>query len=394
MKRFFSIFLFVVVFANSAEVPSTEAIKAEIQAELKKKVASRIEPKTLALKYRLSVPVLPPTMARAEIERSVDAEIARQSAENFPNRDEQYAAEAAEKYPLVKLRETITVQVKRGGVSRGLLYENTASFIKVSGYRISKVDLVPESLALVNAKENEEQRKQHTYKRRADVEVAQERLADKIRGRHGKELFMQHGYVSRNGKWMAQNQVLDAAIAHETGLLRNKYGPHIKKAVLEKYGFTLVEGRWKRPEPEAVAAVVPPPAAPEPVSVAAPVATVDATPSAASPAIELPPGTPPEIAALVKDTLREHGHSSPYGRKRVPGAAPPPPPSGGWVWTLPSKPYSLLRDKDLPTREALWKKEMDRPENDPRYSPGDSIGLPFPPYKGTGTLRRSFFKLK
>ncbi|MFT5126472.1 MAG: hypothetical protein ACI8W8_000065 [Rhodothermales bacterium] len=384
MKFFLSISLLLVLCANSAELPPTDSLKAEIEAELKKKVESRIEPKSLALKYRLPIPVLPPTMSRDEIEQRIAAEVGRQSQEEFPNRDEEFAVAAAKKFPLVNVRDELSVQVKRGGVMKGVLYANESSFIKVSSYRINKVDLVPQSLALVDEKENATQRKRYIYKERQMVAVAQERLTDAIQDDFGKGLFIKHGYMSRQGKWIAQNELLDAAIAHETRLLRQKYGPHIKKAILEKYGYTLVQGRWKRPEPEVVAVAEPAAARP-----------------AVSPVVSLPPSTPPEAVAMLEKAARERGKPGRWGQERVKAAAPPPPPQGDWSWGLPSKPYSLARDKDIPSREQLWKLEMDRPESAERhrgrhygYGAANTVDVAYPDYKGTGTLRRSFFQVK
>jgi hypothetical protein len=376
MKFIATILLLFVGFANFADLPPTEALKAEIEAELKKKVESRIEPKALALKYRLPMPVLKPTMTRQEIEKSIAAEIAGQFGEKYPDRDEEFAAAAAKKFPMVNVREEITVQVKRGGVTKGVLYENQSSYIKVSSYRINKLDLVGESLALVDAEANAKYRKRHIYKERQMAAVAKERLSDAIREDHGRALFVKHGYVSRNGKWMAQNELLDAAIAHETRLLRKKYGPHIKKAVLEKYGFTLVEGRWKRPEPVALVAAVEPEPEPEPEPAA----------------ITIPDGLPPEAVAMVEQAMREQGIDG-HRQQKVQGTPPPPAPQGDWNWTLPSKPYSLTRDKDLPTRDELWKIEMARPEPPHRYH-APALDVAYPSYKGKGTLLRSFFKAK
>jgi hypothetical protein len=375
MKHFLTSLVLLVLAANSADVPSTEALKAEMERELTQKVESRLDPTQLAVKYRLPTPVLPPTMTREEIEARIASQVERESEEKFPNRDEEFAAEAAEKYPMVELRETITVQVKRGGVTTGVLYENNNAYIKVSSYRIHKVDLVGESLALLDPEANEKYRRKHIYKRRADVEVSQERLADKIRGELGKALYVKAGYVQRNGKWMAQNELLDAAMEHETRLLRKKYAPYIKKAVLEKYGFQLVEGRWQRPE--------------DVVAVAESQAVHES-------AVEPEPVSEPEAA---------------------PDAPPPPPPpvDESWDWGLPSKIYSLASDTDLPTPEQLWKIEaarvepLERPSRKREYSgyfrvdPGwaeymygydDHIDLPYPKYTGKGTLRNNFFKVK
>ena len=379
--RFPIIPLLFLAFANFANVPSTEELKAEMERELVRKVESKIKPSELVAKYRLPSPVLPPTMSRAEIEAQIMARVAEELKAKFTDQEADFVAEAAEKFPLVELRDTISVQVKRGGVTKGVLYENNVSYIKVSSYRIHKVDLVGESLALVDKEANAKYRQKHVYKRKSEVEVGQAKLTDSIRQNLGKELFIKHGYVQRRDGWKSTTELLDAAVAHETKLLRKKYGPHVKQAVLERHGFTLVDGRWKRPEPTEVVAVAE--SEPEPQPEPGP-EVVAVTPAP----IPLPPDTPPEVVEAVQDAIAK-------AEEIKPSQPAPPATEAAWDWSLPSKAYSLTRDHDLTSREDLWEKRMAQSEPASRgYGWGrGEVDTLDPADKGKGKLQCNFVKV-